>query len=105
MNGRGDNPLHIMLIAASSERRGSLNAMAARATRARVTTNPSISLERVFQAAADVIVVDVDSPSISVGVIHLAEALPGGVGLIALADNPDSQWVAATLHSGINAIL
>src|SRR5262249_55642513 len=105
MNGRGDNPLHIMLIAASSERRGSLNAMAARATRARVTTNPSISLERVFQTAADVIIVDVDGPSSSSGVIQLAEALPGGTGLITLADNPDSQWVATALDSGINAIL
>src|SRR5215467_11511600 len=105
MNARGDNPLHIMLIAASSARRGSLASTAARSTNARITTNPAISMERIFQAAADAIIVDVDSPSLSMGVLQLAEALPGGAGLIALADNPDSQWVASALHSGINAIL
>ena len=105
MNARGDNPLHIMLIAASSARRGSLASIAARSTNARITTNPAISMERIFQAAADVIIVDVDSPSLSMGVLQLAEALPGGAGLIALADNPESQWVASALHSGINAIL
>ena len=105
MNARGDNPLHIMLIAASSQRRDALASMATRSTHARITTNPAISLERIFQAAADVIIVDADGPSMSAGVIQLAEALPGGAGLIALADNPDSQWVTTTLRLGINAIL
>ena len=70
-----------------------------------VTTSPAISLERIFQAAADVIIVDVESPSSSAGVIQLAEALPGGAGLITLADSPDPRWVASALDSGINAIL
>ena len=94
-----------MLIAASSQRRGALASMATRSTHARITTNPAISLERIFQASADVIIVDADGPSMSAGVIQLAEALPGGAGLIALADNPDSQWVTTTLRLGINAIL
>jgi len=105
MNARSDSPLHIMLIAASSQRRGALASMATRSTHARITTNPAISLERIFQAAADVIIVDADSPSMPAGVIQLAEALPGGAGLIALVDNPDSPWVVSALHSGINAIL
>lgn len=105
MNKRSDNPLHIMVIAASRERRESLTAMAVSVVQARVTASPGISLERIFQVAAEVIVVDVDSPPQSNAVIRLAQALPGGTGLIVLADNPDPGWVTAALRSGVNAVL
>lgn len=105
MNSRGDNPLHVMVIAASSDRRACLAAMAANALRARTTTSPGISLERIFQVAAELIVVDVDSPPLSGAVIRLAEALPGGTGLVLLADNPDPGWMTTVLHAGTNAVL
>ncbi|HEY6347898.1 MAG TPA: response regulator transcription factor [Candidatus Angelobacter sp.] len=105
MKTRGDNPLHIMVIAASSERRASLLAMAENAVQARITTSHGISLERIFQVAAETIVVDVDGPELSSALIRLAQALPGGTGLVALADNPDPSWVILALRSGINAIL
>lgn len=105
MNARGDNPLHIMVIAASPERRAALAAMATQAAHARITSSPGISLERTFQVAADLILVDVETDALSSAVLRMAEALPGGTGIITLADNPDSDWVTAALRAGVNAIL
>jgi DNA-binding NarL/FixJ family response regulator len=105
MHARDGNPLHILVIAASSERSKSLAAMIARAAPARIATSTAISLERVFQVAAELILVDVDGPSLASAVIRVAEALPGGTGLITLADNPDPHWVTMALRAGVNAIL
>src|SRR5215471_1740905 len=105
MNTRADSPVHIMVIAASAERRASLTAMAARALHARLSTSASISLERIFQSGADILLIDVDSPALPSAVLRMAEALPDGSGVIVLADNPESRWVVAALRAGINAIL
>lgn len=105
MNTRGDNPLHIMVIAASPQRRASLAAMAVNAAHARVTSIPGISLERIFQAAPDLILVDMDSGLLSNAVLRLAQALPGGTGLVILTDNPDPNWVMMVLRAGANAVL
>ncbi|HEY6250238.1 MAG TPA: response regulator transcription factor [Candidatus Angelobacter sp.] len=105
MNTRGENSLHIMVIAASSDRRASLAAMAASIGQGRVTTTPAISLEQIFQVAPELIVVDLDNPALSSTVTRLAEALHGGTGLIVLADNPDPDWVAIVLRAGTNAVL
>lgn len=94
-----------MAIAASSERRASLAAMATNVAHARATTSPGISLERTFQLAPDLIVVDVDGPALSSAVLRLAQALPGGTGLIILVDNPDPNWVMMVLRAGTNAVL
>lgn len=94
-----------MAIAASSERRASLAAMATNVAHARATTSPGISLERTFQLAPDMIVVDVDGPALSSAVLRLAQALPGGTGLIILVDNPDPNWVLMVLRAGTNAVL
>jgi len=94
-----------MAIAASPERRASLAEMAANVAHARTTTSPVISLERTFQLAPDLIVVDVDGPALSSGALRLAQALPGGTGLIILVDNPDPNWVMTILRAGTNAVL
>ncbi len=105
MNARDGNSLHVLVIAASPERRNSLAAMITRAASARIATSAGISLERIFQTAAELIVVDVDSPSLPSAVIRAADALPGGTGFITLADNPDPHWVTMALRAGIHAIL
>src|SRR5215472_13149962 len=105
MNTRGDSPVHIMVIAASAERRASLTATATRVLHARVSTSPGISLERIFQSGAEIVLIDVDSPALPSAVLRMAEALPGGSGIIVLGDNPESQWVVAALRAGISAIL
>ena len=107
MTARDGNLLHILVIAASSERRRSLSAITARAAQARTTTGALASLDRTFiqQIAAEHVVVDVDEPLIASAVIRAAEALPEETGIITLADNPDSNWVTTALRSGINAIL
>jgi DNA-binding NarL/FixJ family response regulator len=107
MNARDGSPLQILVIAASSERRNSLAAIIARAAHARTTTSAGISLERLLsgQIAAELMLVDVDSPALSSAVIRAAEALPAGTGIITLADSPDPRWVTMALRAGINAIL
>jgi len=105
MGTRGDNSLHVMVIAASSQRRSSLAAMAATVAEVRVTTSPGISLDRIFHVAPELIVVDVDGPALSSAAIQLSQALPEGTGLIVLADNPEPGWVLAVLRARANAVL
>jgi DNA-binding NarL/FixJ family response regulator len=105
MNAGDSNPLHIVVVAASTDRRNAIAAIAARATQARTTIVAGISLERIFQRAPDLTVVDVDSHAVSTALLRAAEALPQGTGLIALVDGPDPKWVEAALRAGVNAIL
>jgi len=105
MNARGDNPLHVMVVAASSERRSVLMTLLGRDLELRTSAGAGISLERILQTAVEAVLVDVDSPALSSAVIRAAEALPDGIGFITLVDNPEPQWVTASLGAGINAIL
>lgn len=104
MTTRDGNPVHILVIAASSERRNSISAVV-RTARAHILTAANISLDRIFQLAPELVIADVDTPAEAAAIIRVAEAVPAGTGLIALADNPDSRWVGAALRAGINAIL
>lgn len=107
MTGRDGNLLHILVIAASSERRRVLAAISSNAAQARITTSPGTSLNLAYlqQIAPDAVVVDVDNPETASAVIRAAEGLPHGTGVIALADNPDPHWVTTALEAGTNAIL
>jgi len=105
MNARDGHELRILVIAASSERRKLLAGVVDGVVRAHTIVEGSISLERIFQSAADLMLVDVDAPSVAAGVLRLAQALPGGAGLIVLADSPDASWVGEALRAGVNAIL
>src|SRR2546423_707544 len=106
MNGPGHNPLQVLVIAASLSRRSTLVEMV-RSRQFRIATSPGISLERIFQmqTAADVVLVDVDGQELASAVLRMAPELPDGVGVIALADNPESRWVTRSLKAGVNAIL
>jgi DNA-binding NarL/FixJ family response regulator len=105
MNTRGDNPIHVLVIAASSDRRASLAALSAQSTHARATTLAAISLQRIVEISPDLLLIDVNSPAVSAAVIGMAEDLPAGAGIVVLADSPEPQWVSAALHAGVNAIL
>src|SRR5215510_2713190 len=105
MNGRGDNPLHVMVVAASSVRRSALVRLVGRGLELRTSISAGISLQRILQTAVEAVLVDVDSPALLAAVIRAAEALPDGIGFITLVDNPEPQWVIAGLRAGINAIL
>ena len=105
MSTRRDNPLHLMLIAASLERRTQLEGMTHKAAEVRISTSPAVNLERIFQTAPDQVLVDIDGPPVAQAVVRVTEALPAATGVIALADNPEPQWVSLALNSGVNAIL
>src|SRR5215472_3969328 len=105
MNTRGDNPIHILVIAASSDRRANLAAMSVQTVHARTTTLSVLSLPRIIEISADVLLVDVDSPAMSAETIRTLEALPAGSGFIALAENPDAHWASSALRAGVDAIL
>jgi DNA-binding NarL/FixJ family response regulator len=105
LNHRGDNPIHILVIAASSDRRANLVARIVQAVHARTTTLSLISLPRILEIAADILLMDVDSPAMSAETVRALKDLPAGSGFIALADHPDSHWVSSALRAGVNAIL
>jgi DNA-binding NarL/FixJ family response regulator len=100
----GDGNERILVIAASAQCR-KLIAESVGRVQARIVTSPSISLERVFEVAPETMLVDVDSPPVAAATLRVAKALPGGTGLIVLADSPDSAWVGEALRAGVNAIL
>jgi DNA-binding NarL/FixJ family response regulator len=105
MTTRGDNSIHVLVIAASSDRRASLAALTVQSTHARATTLSAISLQRIVEISPDLLLIDVDSPVVSTAMIRMAEDSPAGTGIIFLADNPESQWVSTAVRAGVNAIL
>lgn len=105
MTTRGDNPIHILVIAASSDRRASLAALTAQSAHARATTLAAILLQRIVEISPDLLLIDVDTPMVSRAAVDTADDLPADTGIIVLADNPESQWVSTALHAGVNAIL
>lgn len=104
MKTREENSVHIQVIAASSDRRRALVALAGAAD-PRVRIRGSSSAEQMVQFRGEIIVVDIDSPRIAGAVIRAAQVLPAGTGLIALADMPDPEWVRSALRVGVNAVL
>jgi DNA-binding NarL/FixJ family response regulator len=97
--------LRILVVADSSARRAELTHKAGKASKALVTTTPVISEEAVFQAEADIILVDVGSPEVAALVIRVMQSVPAGMGAVVLADHPDAGWVVQALRAGINAVL
>jgi two-component system, NarL family, response regulator YdfI len=96
----------LLVIAASSARRSHLARIAAAAVRghARLATTGHVS-ERTVEAAADVIIIDVDSLLVASATVRLTQRLPDHVGVMALADNPEKSWVRQAIRAGVNAIL
>jgi DNA-binding NarL/FixJ family response regulator len=105
MNSRGDNPLDVLVIAASPVRRSCLGELAAGVSDSRVSTAQNLSLERLLSSFVDVVVVDLDAPGLASAVMQAAQRLRGNVGIVALVDDPDSRWLASALNAGINAVL
>ncbi len=105
MDAGDGTPLDIVVVAASSARRHHLAKTALRAARARIRSTAGISLEREFQAHADLFIIDVDGPALASTIIHMTDALPEGTGVIALADDPNPQWVRKALQARVNAVL
>ena len=105
MNRRGEKALRIHVIAASSARRARLTEIATRSAQAQITASPGISLERIGETGADVVVIDVDSAGLAQAAVRLAENLPDGTELAVLVDNPDSRWIRQAIVAGISSIL
>jgi DNA-binding NarL/FixJ family response regulator len=105
MHRRGDRPLKVHVIAASSNRRAELAELTARAAQARTSTTPGMTREQILQAGVDIIVVDVDTPATADAAIALVKSLPRAAAVVLLADNPDSGWVKQALNAGTSSIL
>src|SRR5437763_5401428 len=105
MNKRGEKALRIHVIAASSARRARLAEIATRPAQAQITTSPGISLERIGETGADVVIIDVDSAGLAQAAVRLAENLPDGTELAVLVDNPDSRWIRQAIVVGVSSIL
>lgn len=100
------NQVTILVVAASSVRRTLLVEVAGKTCkRAGVFSSSGFSLERVEQTRADVLVADLDTAASAAHMLQFMNEVPAGVGAVALADNPQRNWVAAALNAGVNAII
>jgi len=105
MGVRGDNPLRVLVIAASSARRAQLASLVTNSAVGKIMTSASASLDRIVHSSPDVVIVDADTETIAETAITIAEELPGPAGMAVLIDHPGTQWTARALDAGIHAIL
>ncbi len=57
------------------------------------------------QAAADILIADLEGPSAAAKMIEVLRESPGRLGAVALIDDPEPQWVHRALDAGVNAII
>ncbi|HEY6306175.1 MAG TPA: response regulator transcription factor [Candidatus Angelobacter sp.] len=100
-----------MLVAASSARRVSLSALAVKNFRhgdLEVVTSSTLSSGRVGRVAdsfADIILADIDGPSLAASLVRFKGESASAAGTVALINDPDPRWVQAAVKAGINAVI
>ncbi len=102
------NPLHILVYAASSDRRSSLSNMTRKSfKRAAIKVVSSLEFfpRPLTETAAEILLADLRTPSEAASLVRVLEASPDTLGAVALIDDPEPRWVGAALSAGTNAIL
>lgn len=103
MTFQDEDPLRVLVVAASATRRADLAELVVRASSARATTSPVLTPERIRRADLDIVLVDIDSPALARATLGLLKEVH--LGVIALAETPAARWTADALAGGIGAIL
>ena len=102
------NATRVLLVAASQTRRAALSERLVKVFdrgAAEVTARSSLVAGAATPAEiADIVVADLETPSEAAAMIRALEQ-GGGVGAIALIDDPDPRWLRSALKAGINAII
>jgi two-component system, NarL family, response regulator YdfI len=98
----------ILLIAAASARRTVLAETLRTALpggHAEIISCASFTSARQYRRQAEIVIADLENPTLAVELLRFLEHFPAGVGSIALADDPAPGWVAAAIRAGVNAII
>jgi DNA-binding NarL/FixJ family response regulator len=97
----------IMIVAASAGRCSGLGeiALSALKGRAHIIADARISLERFTALACEILLADLETPTMAADMVGFLDGAPPGTGAIALIDDPNPAWVRAALGAPINAIL
>lgn len=97
----------VMVVAAAASRRAALARMISQALPddAHVTSDSRLSLDRLTDCGAELLLCDLEAPAPAAALIDLLEGAPTGTGGIALIDDPEPAWVRAALAVPVNAIL
>ena len=102
------NATRVLLVAASQTRRAALSERLVKVFdrgAAEVTARSSLVAGPATPAEiADIVVADLETPSEAAAMIRALEQ-GGGVGAVALIDDPDPRWLRSALKAGINAII
>lgn len=108
---RKRDPSRILLVAASSARRTLLTALAVKNFKHRaveVVTSSALSsghLGRVAESVSDIVLADIDGPTLASSLVRFIEESASGAGTVALINDPDPRWVQAAVKAGINAVI
>jgi DNA-binding NarL/FixJ family response regulator len=107
MDKRNDIPLRILLVANSSARRAYLAETIAHALngRAQIISDSRISIERFTASKAGLLLADLDNAVEAAALVRFLEEVPAVTGSVALADEPDGDWVRSALRAHLNAII
>lgn len=107
MDKRNDIPLRILLVANDSTRRAYLAETIVRALngQTRVISDSRISGERFVASKCDLLLADLETPAEAGALLRFLEEAPAGTGSVALADEPDPNWVCLALRASLNAII
>jgi NarL family two-component system response regulator YdfI len=101
----------ILVVAASSARRALLSALAVKNFKhgaVDVVTSSTLSpglMGRVAESPEDIILADIDGPSLAASLVRFASESTSGAGSVALINDPDPRWVQTAVKAGINAVI
>jgi DNA-binding NarL/FixJ family response regulator len=106
MEKRGDNSLHVRVVAGTSTRRAHLTGVISRAWHGvNIVSDSQISLERFSDSKSNILVADLDTPTSAAAMIDFLQGAPAATGSVALIDDPDPVWVRSALNASIHAII
>jgi DNA-binding NarL/FixJ family response regulator len=70
-----------------------------------VVCDSQISPERFAVSKSNILVADLDSPTLASAMVDFLQGAPAGTGSVALIDDPDPAWVRSALRASIHAII
>jgi DNA-binding NarL/FixJ family response regulator len=98
--------LHIQISAASAARRARIAELVRRNVKqASIARVASLAQPAAGDAPSEVWIVDFETSSAAVHSLTSLADWPEGFGVVALIDDPGSQWVRDALDAGVNAII
>jgi two-component system, NarL family, response regulator YdfI len=99
---------HILVVSASAARRLWLSDLVRKSfprEGVRIVTSAGVSRGILLQAAAELLLADLESPAAAASTVEVLRDSPGAVSCVALLNDPEPRWVSTALGAGMNAII